>query len=238
MSLLQVDVWAWSLDEAPEERARLARFLNGEERTRAARFALRELSERWTVARGRLREVLGARLNMAPADLRFGRDARGKPFLEGGTSLAFNLSHTGDIAALAVAAHGDLGIDIELVRPLREPVAERFFSVAENQVLNAHAEDHREAAFYRCWTRKEAFIKAMGTGLSTPLESFDVAFALGEPPRLLRVEGAPEEPANWVFWHFAPRPDCMGAAAVRAREAHFRFNCDGIVFNDRIAVPQ
>jgi 4'-phosphopantetheinyl transferase len=180
--------------------------------------------------------VLGACLDLPPANLCFGRGEQGKPFLEGGISLAFNLSHTGNVAALAVAERGDVGIDVELVRPLREPVAERFFSPAENQVLKEHADDQQEAAFYRCWTRKEAFIKALGTGLSTPLDKFDVAFASGEQPRLLRVEGSPDEPANWAFWHFEPRPDCMGAAAVRAQEAHFKVNNDKTVNNDRIAV--
>jgi len=222
--VLEVDISTWSLDVHTDERLRLTAFLDDEERARATRFVHPEFANRWSVARGRLRELLGARLNIPPADLHFRYGRHGKPELDSVGSLTFNLSHTGDLAALAIAPRGEIGVDIELMRPLHEPVAELYFSHAENWMLRDHPQYERQAAFYRCWTCKEAFVKAIATGLATPLHAFDVSFMFNEPPRLLRLEGIPEEPARWTFWQFQPRPDCMGAVAVRAPHARFRLN--------------
>ena len=135
----------------------------------------------------------------APAGLRFDYSIHGKPSLTGtNAALHFNLSHSDGLAALGVSHMRVLGVDIEHERPLKEDIAERFFSRGEVAALRALPEAERLAAFYRCWTRKEAVVKAIGEGLSRPLDSFDVTLDAGAA-RLLRMAGESEGPQAWPF---------------------------------------
>ncbi|HSN88888.1 MAG TPA: 4'-phosphopantetheinyl transferase superfamily protein, partial [Thermoanaerobaculia bacterium] len=106
--------------------------------------------------------------------------------------------------------------DIEFLKPMPdcEQIAERFFSASERDVLRELPADRKEEAFFNCWTRKEAYLKAVGTGLAVPLDSFDVTLAPGEPPRMLTLEGNAERAARWFFQHFRPAENYIGALAI------------------------
>ncbi|WP_313135546.1 4'-phosphopantetheinyl transferase family protein [Paracoccus jeotgali] len=203
---LSLDLWQWRLD------GRDACDLSADEQARAARFVFDRDRARYIAGRAALRRILGRYLGRAPRDIRFRYGAFGRPLVAG---LSFNLSHTGDLAALVVAPVADLplGIDIETVRPIEMAVAEAHFAAPEMATLRALPDAGQQAAFYRCWTRKEAYLKAIGTGLSTDLSSFCVTLAPGDPPRLLSCAG--DEPGRWTLLDLATPEGIAGALAIR-----------------------
>jgi 4'-phosphopantetheinyl transferase len=144
--------------------------------------------------------------------LRFSYAKHGKPSLGDGAP-RFNLSHSHAIAALAVTQAHEIGVDVEQLRPLKEDIAGRFFSTRENALLRALPQREQLGAFFRCWTRKEAIVKAIGEGLSHPLASFDVSLAAGEPAVVERFEG--EAADAWQLAHFEPASGTVGAIACR-----------------------
>lgn len=217
MRTLDIDLWIWPLDPSEAEATRLSAVLSAEEEARAARFVRPEHGRAFRVGRGRLREILGQYACTDPAMLSFAYNDFGKPSLR--TGPVFNLSHAAGWAALAVlpAATCALGIDIERHRRVEEAVAKRFFSEAEQVALAALPPHHWSDGFFRCWTRKEAMVKACGPGLSMPLDSFDVTLAPDEPPRVTRLEGLPgANPEDWGLIHLDLAPDFVGAIAVEA----------------------
>ncbi|WP_226781557.1 4'-phosphopantetheinyl transferase family protein [Oceaniglobus trochenteri] len=199
-----VDLWRWRLDD-PDPRS-----LSPDERARAARFVHDRDRDRFVAGRARLRAILAGYLGCAPGDIAFGYGAHGRPRVAG---VHFNLSHTGDLAQLAVSRDLVPGVDIETVAPIDMAVARAHFSANEVQALCALPEGARLAAFYRCWTRKEAFLKALGTGLSTDLHSFAVTLAPGEPPAVLSCAGG--DAGAWRLFDLAPAPGVAGALALR-----------------------
>jgi len=209
---VEVELWVWPLDVGADERGRFFAMLSDDEVARAERFVFERDRHRYIAARGRMREVLARLLGATPADLRFDYSSHGKPSLPLG--LHFNLSHSEALAALGVSRTHQLGVDVEHVRPLKEDIAERFFSQAEVTALRALPEDEQLEAFYRCWTRKEAVVKAIGEGLSRPLDSFDVTLD-PQSARLLRMAGEQGGPSVWQMAHFAPAPEFQGAVACR-----------------------
>lgn len=217
ISASMVQVWAAPLDVAPARLARLARLLHADERKRAARFHGATLSQRFVAGRGLLREVLAAYLDMDAADIRFAYDAYGKPELADpvGPPLRFNVAHSAGLILVAVSRGARLGVDVEAVLRFddMEGVAGRFFSPRERgRLANLPVADH-VAAFYRCWTRKEAYLKAVGTGLSTPLDSFDVSVSLDESA-LLYDTGDARAPSRWSIVHLEPAREFIGAIAL------------------------
>lgn len=193
-----VEVWRASLDQPDHVRERLARLLDAGELVRASTFRFDLHRNRYVVGRGLLRVLLGRYLERDPAGFRFGYGPQRKPELPGG-ELRFNLAHAESTALYAFSSAFEVGIDVELRREeaASDGVAERFFSPAEVAVLRSLPERVRPLAFFNCWTRKEAFLKARGDGLTIPLESFDVTLAPGEPAALLATAWAPEEAARW-----------------------------------------
>jgi 4'-phosphopantetheinyl transferase len=220
-SPIDIDVWTWSLAPPPAVLARLARTLNAEEEARASRFLNPLHGDHYRAGRGRLREILAAVIGDDPAALMFATGTAGKPALLGVTDApAFNLSHTDDFAALAVCRTpiAALGVDIERIRPIERDVARRFFSPGEVAVLEALPAEGRTEAFYRCWTRKEAFVKATGDGLGFPLDAFDVSLAT-EAPALLRLEGRPaDHVARWRMIHLSQADLTVGVIGALAVE--------------------
>ncbi len=215
-SPLNVNVWIWSLDVEPALQARLAAWLSPDERARAARFATEQLRGRWTVARAGMRGVLAAEAGLSPEALQFAYSANGKPLLpDWSEGVWFNLSHSQDLAALAVC-EAPVGVDIERIGAPHEDVAQRFFSPAEAAALLATPKAERAAAFYRCWTAKEAFLKALGTGFARASDSFTINFASDLSPSLVEIAWLEEAREDWSFELFAPAPHFMGAIAVRA----------------------
>jgi 4'-phosphopantetheinyl transferase len=190
------------LDLEPMELARLERFLDPVERARANRLRKEGIRERFVAGRGYLRETLAAYLDQQPEDIRLCEGEWGKPCLAVGNgygALYFNLSHAADLAVLAVAREREVGIDLERIAedlPFRE-IARIFFSPLEQAALFSLSPDEQLAAFYRCWTRKEAYLKGCGKGLLQPLDSFDVSLLPGRPPALLAHRTSPDDPAAW-----------------------------------------
>jgi 4'-phosphopantetheinyl transferase len=197
---------------------RLRRHLADDEVARAARFRFEPDRERFTIARGVLREVLAAHLDVPPAGLAFRTGAHGKPALAGpaaGDWLRFNVSHSGDIVLVALARARAVGVDVERVRADIADVelARRFFSAREQAALAGLPEDGRRALFFRIWTCKEAFVKATGDGVSRPLRDFDVVDDAGDVA--LRTDVAPPEARRFTL---AALPAPAGYAAAVAVE--------------------
>ena len=211
-------LWTSGLDRSPAEVEALASTLSSDERERAGRFHFERDRRRFTVGRGFLRTLLAQYLGRSAAALEFRYGPHGKPELAGRgavSGLRFNLSHSGGRALCALASDVAVGADLELTRSLDnlEGLAATVFSAGELATLHALPAPERQAAFYRCWTRKEAFIKALGDGLSCPLDRFDVTLAPGEPARLLRIAGDPDGPERWSLHSFEDG-EWVGAVAV------------------------
>lgn len=185
-----IHVWHAALDRDESALAELAATLSPDERARADRFRFTKDRNHFTVARGQLRELIGGYLHEPPATLEFCYGQHGKPALAGkqaSSGLCFNLSHSFGVAAYAFAKERNLGIDVERVQPesANEDIARRFFSIREVSDLRSLPPESRADAFFRCWTRKEAYIKALGTGLHTPLDSFSVSLLPDQPAQFL-----------------------------------------------------
>lgn len=190
----EVHVWRMRLEQPAELQETYLRTLAEDERARASRFHFDQHRRHFVVARGFLRALLARYLDTTPEAVRFAYGPYGKPMLgeeHRASSLRFNASHSGDWAVYAFVQDHEVGIDVEQIKKDFETdgIAERFFSEREVHTLNALPDAEKPAAFFRCWTRKEAYIKALGSGLSHPLDSFDVTLAPGEPAALARVEG-------------------------------------------------
>lgn len=219
------EVWTWPLDVSAQERQALFAHLSPEERLRAGRYHWPLDGERWITARGRMREILGRAVGRPPAALRFRKLEHGRPELLPGEGPApsFNLSHSGGLAALAVSFDAVVGVDVEAHRLMAEEDIAYALSPAERRQLSGLGVLEREAAFFRFWTLKEAFIKALGTGLSLPLHDFDMRLADdGGEPLLARLAGAADEPARWRFRLFDAGPGFGAALAVRTEGRHLK----------------
>jgi 4'-phosphopantetheinyl transferase len=185
-----------------EELNRRERFLATDEIRRANRLLDRRARDRFVSGRGFLRKSLAAYVGLLPEELRFGLGADGKPYLLDefcARTLRFNLAHSGDLAVLAVTTGHEVGIDLERIRddlPFRE-MAQRFFSPRERAELFSLSPESQLAAFYRCWTRKEAYLKGCGTGFSHPADTLDVSLLPNHPPALVMHRTSPGEPARW-----------------------------------------
>jgi 4'-phosphopantetheinyl transferase len=213
-----VHVWFANLDLPDSEVDRLKGALSSDECLRATRFYFQRDRQRFVAGRALLRTILGSYLNFAPERLRFAYGPRGKPKLVGcgdGT-LRFNLSHSQGFALIAVAWRGEIGVDIECIRPLRdlEELAERYFSPRENASFRTVPASQQPEAFFNCWTRKEAYLKARGDGLAQPLDAFDVSFLPGEQAALLGVGDDRGEASRWSLWGLTPAPGTVAAVAV------------------------
>jgi 4'-phosphopantetheinyl transferase len=180
-----VDLYCHSLEVDPARLNHLSELLAPDERARAARFHFDQHRRRFIAARGMLRELLGKYLAIDPAAVEFSYNAFGKPAVDG---VYFNLSHSDRLALYAVSCTREVGVDIERIDPAfaDEQIPEQFFSPAEVQILRSLPKELQTEAFFNCWTRKEAYVKARGLGLSLELHSFDVTLAPGEPAAFLR----------------------------------------------------
>ena len=221
----EVHVWRASLGVAEENFEPL---LIDEELERARRFYFARDRHHWTVARTTLRLLLGRYLGIEPHALRFALNEYGKPSLlwpGEGPHLHFNLSHSGDLALYAFAYAREVGVDIERRRSQveYENLATHFFSALECATLHALPAERREEAFFLCWSRKEAYIKARGKGLSLPLDQFDVSLSPDEPARLLGSREEPGATERWSLVALQPGTDYAGALVVEG--ASWRLNC-------------
>jgi 4'-phosphopantetheinyl transferase len=214
-------VWALDLDVAPAgTREDLAALLSFDELQRAARYAFEHDRRRFMTCRGVLRLALAQYLNCGARELRFEHNSWNKPMLAGGSALRFNISHSQGLALLAFTQARDIGVDVEHLqdRIAVMDLAGDCFSVAERRALDALPPERRVTAFFACWTRKEAYIKARGQGLSLDLRSFDVSIDPSRSSWTLRDRGT-EISAGWSLFSFSPAPQSMGALAVCAPQS-------------------
>ena len=221
----EVHVWRFPLDT---DESAFAPLLDETECERARRFRFAVHAKRFVVRHGRLRLLLGAYLGRSPASIRFTYGPQGKPELadpESDDVLRFNLSHSDGLVLLALSRGRRLGVDIERLRPemIDEKIPEQFFSPCEVAVLRALPEADQVVAFFNCWTRKEAYIKAIGLGLSLPLDSFDVSLAPGAPVALLGTRPDKREAARWSMTALLPGDGFAGALAVEGGD--WRLSC-------------
>ena len=201
--------------------------LSLDERARAARLVQGENRRRFVVSRAVLRCLLSQYAEVAPEQLRFDYGPHGKPELAStglAQGLGFNMSHSGDVILYAVARGRSIGIDVEHERPRSNfmRIAERFFSVEEYEALHAFPDRDRPSAFFRCWTRKEAYVKARGDGIAAGLDTFSVS--MDEEPCLLRSDEGPAEVARWSMADIVVEDGYVSTLCAEGRElivSHF-----------------
>ena len=209
-------------DVGPGAVSAAARLLSSDERDRATRFARDRDRRRFMIARARLRRLLGERLAVAPEAVEFLFGARGKPRLHprfgGAADVRFNVSHYEDVLVFAFAAGREVGVDVEGVRAIADAdaVAALVFSPREREAYLALDPDQKARGFFNGWTRKEAFVKALGDGLQYSLHRFDVTLAPEEPARLLRVDETSGQACGWTMHSFTPGPGLVGAVVVQS----------------------
>ena len=249
----EVHVWRIPLDVPAARIDSLRRTLALDESERAGRFHFQRDRDRFIVAHGALRDILGRYLRVEPRRVRFCYSPHGKPAcaigmapsairmapsaigmapsairmapsaIGGGRDtggLRFNLAHSHKLALCAVTWGREVGIDLEYARAdlADERIAERFFSTQEVAALRALPKDVRLQAFFNCWTRKEAYVKARGEGLSMPLDQFDVSLVPGEPAALVSTPTDPQEVSRWTLQEISPAPGYVAALAVEGRD--------------------
>lgn len=215
----EVHVWRVWLNPATGEVEALHRTLSAGERERAGRFYFAKDRRRFIVARGSLRAILGDYLHLAPERVRFAYGTRGKPALAGDLeagALRFNVAHSHELALIAATRGREIGVDVERLRSIADwsPITRRFFSPLEVATLSGLPTGLQPEAFFAVWTRKEAYIKARGDGLSLPLDEFDVSVAPDEPAALLSTPGNEDGARRWSLRALTPAPGYAAAIAV------------------------
>lgn len=229
IALDDIQLWLASLEPPAAYLQYLWGLLSIDEQQRADRFHFERDRQHFIASRGMLRCILSSYLDLPPESLGFQYGATGKPALTEDRNpgdLRFNLSHSRALALYAIVLHHEIGVDIEHTSPVRdvETLARRFFSRQEYETLRSLPEQQKLGAFYNCWTRKEAYIKACGDGLSQPLDRFDVSLAPDEPAQLLSINGSPVGASRWYLHGFEPAPGYIAALAVEGGYNHPRLS--------------
>jgi len=223
----QVHLRLVSLSCNAHELERLQGFLTEDELQRCTRLIDPERRDRAIAGRGLLRELLAGYLGEKPEELLLSEGEFGKLHLSDhleSDSLSFNLSHAGNHLLLAVCVGCEVGVDLELVREDLDfrPMAERYFSERERRELFSLPQEEQRAAFYRCWTRKEAYLKGTGTGFSQPANAFDVSLLPQHPPQLLEHRGAPAEVERWSIRDIVLPGEYCGAVAMEGENLELK----------------
>lgn len=218
-----VHVWRADLDVTDDDLQSLSQGLAPDERERARRFRFPRDRRHFIAARGVLREILSRYLGVQPREVRFQYGSHGKPALEdalGTNDLNFSLSHSSELALYALTLGRAVGIDLEWTRKdlASKHVAERFFSPREVSTLCTLPESMQIEGFFNCWTRKEAYVKALGEGLSFPLDRFEVSLTPGEPARLISTADGKE----WSMQALSPGAGFVAALVVEGRGRQLR----------------
>lgn len=216
----EIHIWIGELDQPVSEFHRFFQSISNDERVRAGRFHFQEKANRFIIRHGMLRMILGRYMGVKASELRFHHGRHGKPVLSeafGQENIHFNLSHSEGVALFAFARDHEVGVDIEHIRdiPEMEQIIKRFFSAREQVFYRALPQDKRRDAFFHYWTSKEAFIKALGEGLSRSLEKIDVALVPGEENVLPMRTGKPCEESGWLIHPMRPAQEYAGALAIQ-----------------------
>jgi 4'-phosphopantetheinyl transferase len=224
----EVHIWRTSLNQGKWAVRASLDILSHDERRRADKFYFERDREHFIVGRGVLKKILSRYLEVSPERISFAYNQYGKPALSaeaGDQHLRFNVSHSHGLALYAFARGREVGIDIEFAREdfASLEIAGHFFSPQEVATLRALPASELTRAFFNCWTRKEAFIKALGEGLSHPLDTFAVSLKLGAPASLLSVDGLPQEAARWSLMELFPGEGYVAALAVEGEMPVLRY---------------
>jgi 4'-phosphopantetheinyl transferase len=213
----EVQVWGVWLSGSDASLAYYRSMLSPEELQRAERFRFEHLRHSYTRSRGSLRLLLAHYLGRPPSEIQLICRPKGKPILRDSSQIDFNASHSGQMALYAFTVGCELGIDVEQLRKLddAESIAARFFSTAEASELLSLTPEQRGPAFFRCWTRKEAYVKAVGDGLAIPLNRFQVTLLPGIPARFVQLASDMGTAADWTLDHLELAPGYLGALAYR-----------------------
>lgn len=214
-----IHVWRLALNQLSCHRYQSSAPLSDSERQRAGRFHFQADRDRYVVSRNVLRNLLGRYLGQAPREVELGSTEHGKPFLleaEGEPSIRFNLSHSGDWTVYAFASDREVGIDVERIRPLPdfETIATRVFTCTEQELIALAPRQETLATFFRLWSRKEAYVKAIGHGLSIPLHTVSVATNSIDPPN---YAGRMHERRRWYVQDVPCAPSYAAALATQGR---------------------
>jgi 4'-phosphopantetheinyl transferase len=224
----EVHVWRTNIDWPADRITQIRQVLSPEEQARADQFHFAVDRMRCIIGRGVLRMLVGHCLGIPPDTLRLGQNRFGKPCLLAGRAptLQFNVSHSGELILIALAFERDVGVDVERIRTelATAEIAARYFSPRECRALMGLAADLQSDAFFTCWTRKEAYIKARGDGLALPLDQFDVSFLPDEPARLVETRHDPTEVDRWTL-HGLDSGRADHKAAVAAEGLAWALKC-------------
>ena len=223
-----VDIWLASTALGEEQIRSYRESLSQAELARAEKFRSDSRYREYVVTRGLLRQALAGMTRMDIAGVEFPDGEHGKPCLENildGKTIAFNVSHSHRLALVALTLEGRLGVDLEKIRPEVEwrSLAQHYFSDAEVQVLDRYAEDTGLRAFYTCWTRKEAFVKALGAGISYGLKEFDVSIDPHEDCATLTLRNQEEDTTRWLIKNIPVPASHVAALALDRPDCKFRF---------------
>jgi 4'-phosphopantetheinyl transferase len=216
----EVHIWTMPTHAAEPVVAELERVLSKDELERASRFRFPHLTGAYVITHGVLRLLLARYLDHDPAGISFEYGVRGKPAVSKNRQLDFNLTHSEGLAAVAVTAECALGLDLEHLRPIPdiEEIAGRYFCPEEAAEILSLAPGEREQAFFRCWTRKEAYVKAVGDGLFCPLDSFQVTTQADKPARIVHIARDRVAAGRWTLHDLSLAPDYIAALAYPDRQ--------------------
>jgi 4'-phosphopantetheinyl transferase len=221
-----VHIWAANLDQPVQRISQLEKLLSSDEMNRARQFKFEKDRNRFIAGRGLLRTVLGSYLNAEPAQLDFTYSPRGKPALKipsGHGTLHFNVAHSKDLILIALARACAVGVDVEWIHPISdiEDIATRFFTNREAGELTALPHDERMTAFFSLWTRKEAYLKATGDGISEMLKDVEISFLPEKPAQVLAISGNAQAAERWTLLNLAPASGFAAALAAEAKDLCF-----------------
>lgn len=225
MKTTEIHLWTAPLTIEGTEQRGISTLLSPDEQKRAAAFRFEKHRSSFIVGRALLRCLLGRYLGQSAKDISFSYGPKGKPALEGSGTLHFNLAHSNNRIVYALSKASELGVDIEFVRPVPEieSIARSFFSSGECSQLLSLPPEQRTQAFFNCWTRKEAYLKATGDGLMVPLSSFQVSLIPGEPASFLRLVGDRHPISEWELFHLDFSNGYVGALAIPASGCTLRW---------------
>ena len=229
-------IWRTSLSGSPEKLSYFDSLLSSDEKARSERFYFERDRDRYIFGRGILRTLLGGYLQREPSKITFVYGPHGKPAIESvhsNKSLQFNLAHSNDWAVYAFGWDQPLGIDLEHIRPMPDvdDLAERFFSATESALIHSLTDDQKWETFFTIWTCKEAFLKASGSGLTVPLDQFEVSPKANGGMKIDSVWGNSEPAARWRLEIFRPMIGYQAAIAVEDHSGKIIFHqLDGQTF--------
>ena len=225
----QIHVWRANLDVPDAEIVRLASLLSPDEVARGNKFRFPQLKARFTAARGILRQLLANYLSISPCEIQFDYGDRGKPRLSSSqhpSTLQFNISHSQEYALCGFTYDDPIGVDLEYIREMPDAlkIAQRFFSVREYELIRTTEKEAQPELFFTLWTAKEAYLKAVGTGLAGSLDSVEIELNQPLSPRLQAIQGDKATTADWSLYPCLPATDYLGAIAIQTYKSQKQIN--------------